>query len=160
MKRIFLLLTMALIVVAGLSAQERGPKKSREEMWKEFIEFKMKFIAQEIGLEEDQKTKFQDTYSEMTEEKGRIFEQTRNLERRIKKNDNSSEAEYAELCKKLTEAKEKDAEIEKKYDEKFATFLTGKQIYKMKDAEEKFRQKMREMRPKHPQGRKPGGDRK
>ena len=48
----------------------------------------------------------------------------------------------------MTEAKEKDAEIEKKYDAIFSEFLTSKQVYKMKDAEEKFRNKMHEMRHK------------
>ena len=53
----------------------------------------------------------------------------------------------------MTEAKEKDAEIEKKYDAIFSEFLTSKQVYKMKgcrgkipeqDARDASQEKVRE----------------
>ncbi len=54
----------------------------------------------------------------------------------------------------MTDAKAKDAEISKRYDEKFSRLLTAKQVYKMKDAEEGFRRKMHEMRHKKAKGKK------
>ena len=48
----------------------------------------------------------------------------------------------------MLNAKEKDAELSKKYDDKFSKFLSPKQLYKMKEAEESFRRKMQEMRRK------------
>ena len=47
-----------------------------------------------------------------------------------------------------TAAKEKDADIDRAYDAKFATFLSQRQIFKMKEAEDKFRAKMNEMKQK------------
>ena len=42
----------------------------------------------------------------------------------------------------MNQAKEKGAEIEKNYNEKFGKFLTAKQLYKMKEAEDAFNQRM------------------
>lgn len=149
MKRIFLLLTIALTFFAGMRAEEEPAKKTREEMFKEFMDFKMKFIAQEIDLEEGQQKRFMELYTEMSEEKGKLFEQIRKQQRKVRKDPQATDADYATLSRMMNEAKEKDAEIDKKYDEKFASFLSSKQIYKMKNAEEKFRKKMQEMRHKH-----------
>ena len=54
----------------------------------------------------------------------------------------------------MNRAKAEDAAIEKSYDEKFSQFLSQKQIYKMKTAENEFRKKMQEMRNKKGHGRK------
>lgn len=140
-----------LALVAGVGmvcAQDNGKEKSKQEMIKEFKEFKMKFIAQEIDLKEDQQKQFFEVYDQMTQERRKIFEQTRKLERKVKKDKNAGEEDYAALSKAITEAKTKDAEIEKTYDAKFATFLSSKQIFKLKSAEEKFRKKVQEMRKK------------
>lgn len=152
MKRIIFLL-MALVVAAGVcfasdDQAPEGQKKSREKMWKELQEFKLKYLAQEMELEEGQKQKFFDLYNQMTEEKSKLFRETMALERKVRKNPEATEEDYAEVSKAMTAAKEKEAEIDKKYDEKFSKFLTSKQIYKMKLAEDKFRQKMERMRKK------------
>lgn len=130
----------------GYAQHHRGEKgKSRTEMRKEFEEFKIKFIANEIDLKEDQKERFVEVYTQMNNERIKVFEQTRALERKIKKNPNATDADYAAVSKAITEAREKDADIEKKYDAVFATFLTNKQIFKIKAAEDQFRRKMHEM---------------
>lgn len=82
----------------------------------------------------------------MSDERMQVFEQTRRLERKVKKDPQATDEDYAAVSRAITEAKEKDAAIEKKYDAKFSTFMSSKQLFKMKAAEEKFRQKMNEMR--------------
>ncbi len=146
-RKILLIILTMVLGIGTLCAQEKA-KKSREEMRKEFREFKIKFIAQEIDLQEDQQKQFAELYDQMCDERMKIFEQTRRLERKVKKESNATEEDYASVSRALTEAKEKDAAIEKKYDAKFSTFLSSKQIFKMKAAEEKFRKKMSEMRHK------------
>lgn len=135
---------------SALMAQKNGGDK--EAMRREVQEFKLKFLAQEMELKEDQQKKFFELYNQMDAEKVKIFKETRALEKKLNAAANASDAEYEAVSKAITEAKEKDAAIDKKYDEKFATFLTSKQIFKMKAAEEKFRAKMREMH--HKKGRK------
>lgn len=118
-------------------------------MAKEFREFKIKFLAQEMDLSSDQAEKFSDLYAQMEEERFRIFQDTKSLERRIKKNPNASDADYEALSNAITNARLKDVEIEKAYDAKFATFLSRKQIFKLKEAEDAFRRKMHQMRMKN-----------
>lgn len=149
-RKILTVVIIALCCVAGANAQEKAPKKNKEEMRKEFREFKMKFIAQEIELKDDQEKKFFELYGQMMKERSELFEQTRAMERKIKKADSVSDEEYAQMSKAITEAKEKDAAIEKKYDAQFATVLSSKQIYKLKAAEEKFRRKLDQMRNSRP----------
>ena len=151
MKRINLIkvvvaLMLGVLCVGGISAQTRNTeRKSREEMRKEIDEFKRKFIAQEIELRDDQKKEFMDLYVQMDNERKKVFEQAKAAERNLKKNKSATDADYEAVSKLITEAKEKEAEIEKKYDVKFSKFLTCKQVYKIKSAEEKFRIKMQEM---------------
>ena len=62
---------------------------------------------------------------------------------------NVSEQEYAELSKALTDLREQDVALDRKYDEKFISVINNKQLYQLKVAEEKFRKKMSEMRHKN-----------
>lgn len=148
MSRKILLAAIALILGIGTVCAQNKERKSREEMRREFREFKIKFIAQEIDLKEDQQKQFVELYDRMCDERTKIFEQTRRLERKVKKDPQATEEDYAAVSRAITEAREKDAAIEKKYDARFSAFLSSKQIFKMKTAEEKFRNKMHEMRHK------------
>ena len=146
MRKIYILL-LALIFALPAFSQKSQSREKREDMRREMHEFKMKFIAQEIELQESQQKRFFEVYDRMWAERGKLSKATRGIEKRLREG-NPSEQEYTEACRAMTEAKEKDAEIEKKYDAIFSEFLTSKQVYKMKDAEEKFRNKMHEMRHK------------
>lgn len=146
MKQIYLIMLLIFAVCVPGFAQEK--KKSKAEMRKELQEYKLKFIAQEIDLQEEQQKKFFEYYNQMDDERVKVFKETRSLEKKLKDSENATDEEYEKVSKALTEAKEKDAAIVKRYDEKFATFLSAKQIFKMKAAEETFWQKMREMRHK------------
>lgn len=140
-------------MTCGSAFAQKNKDKSREEMRKELREFKIKFMAQEMDLKEDQQKQFIEVYGKMSDERMQLFEKTKRLEHKIKKEGDASEEEYAKVSKALTEAKEKDTEIEKRYDAEFSKFLSSKQIFLMKSAEEKFRQKMSEMRHKNKSNR-------
>lgn len=121
-------------------------EKSKEEMRKELREFKMKYLAQELDLKGEQQKKFYQYYGAMMDEKHKIFKEAHDYNMRVKENPKAGEAEYAKASRMMADAKIKEGEIDRKYDAIFAKFLTAKQIYKMKEAEENFRQKIREMR--------------
>lgn len=146
MKRIYTILLLGLLLIIAIPAAAQ--KKSRPEMWKEMQEFKIKFLSQEMELKDSQIKQFSEIYMKMSEEKGALFRETRKLERKLKSNKEATDEDYAAMSKQLTEVKERDAAIDKKYDAQFAEFLTSKQIFKMKAAEEKFREKMHQMRHK------------
>lgn len=144
MKRIALLL-FALISLSTAFAQGRG---AHDKMWREVVEFKVKYLAQEIDLQEADQQKFADLYTKMEVARHKVFSEAREAKRCLKKEKNASEKDYAEAAECLAECKVKDAKIAQEYDKKFATFLSQKQIYKMHEAEKAFKQKMREMRGK------------
>lgn len=150
MKKLLLFIILALTIGSfdGFAQKAKPSKAEREKMWREMQEFKMKFLAQEMDLKESQQKKFFELYDQMSEEKRKVFRETKALEKKLKNNPDASDEEYSKVSEAITEAKEKDARIEREYDAKFATFLSSKQIFKMKAAEEKFRDKMRDMHKK------------
>ncbi len=152
-KKLFLILILAVCCVGSVCAQERKGK-NREQMMKELWDFRLKFLAQEMELQDDQKDRFFELYNEMCEKRRDCMREAWRLERKVKKSDQASESDYEAAAEAMNRAKAEDAAIEKSYDEKFSQFLSQKQIYKMKTAENEFRKKMQEMRKKKGHGRK------
>ncbi|MDE7109960.1 MAG: hypothetical protein K2O49_08365 [Muribaculaceae bacterium] len=145
-----LLISLFSLLLGVFSVSADGKKgKTREQVFKEIQEFKMNYLAKEMDLKEDQRQKFFDLYEEMTRKRKECMKNARHLERRLKKLENPTEADYQAATEAMTKARAEDASIEKTYSEKFSTFLTQKQIFKMKEGEEAFRKKMEEMRRKH-----------
>jgi len=142
MKRLYILLFLAILAIVPAVAQSRHGNH-RDDKRKELREYKMKYLAQEMELSEDDQKHFFEVYNQLSDERAAVKKQIRGLDRKVR-DKTATEADYDALNK----AKEKFAEIDKKYDAKFATFLTGKQIFKMKEAEAAFMKKMREMRAK------------
>ncbi len=144
-----LLLILLLIIGAATPAvAQKHDKHDRDKMMKELREYKIKFLAQEMDLEGEQKTRFAELYNEMQEKRQDCMREAWKMERNLKKNKDATEADYQAVTDAMSKAKAEDAAIEKAYDEKFSKFLTQKQIFKMKEAENEFRKKMSEMRHK------------
>lgn len=145
MRKYVLILAMSLFLIFPAIAQ-KSENKSKEDMRKELHEFKLKYLAQEMDLNDDQKKPFFDIYEQLVKERREVRKTFRHTQKKLKNSKNLSNADYEAINKDLTAAKEKETLIEKKYDEKFSKFLSAKQIFKMKEAEEKWRAKMKEMR--------------
>lgn len=144
----FLLLSL-ICFFSVFAASADNDKEKRIQMFKEIQEFKMKYLAKEMGLDDAQKQKFFELYDEMTAKKQECMKNARKLERQLKKLEKPTEADYQAATQAMTKARAEDAAIEKAYAEKFSTFLTQKQIFKMKEGEESFRKKLEEMRQKN-----------
>lgn len=155
MKRSLLLLIVMIFISTACAMAQHPPKEPTKEMMRELQEFKLKFLTKELDLTDNQRQRFVDTYSKMEEERRNVFCNARRLEMALRKNKNASESDYATASAAMTEAKAKDAEIEKKYDVIFSEFLSKKQIFKLKEAEEKFRHKMRELHSRKKKGKRP-----
>jgi len=152
MKKILFVLIIALIPAF---AGAKGSRSARP--WeKEFKEFKLKFMAQELGLKEQQQQKFFELYGQMMDEKNKVMREAFETKRRVENMKNATDADYREASEAFSEARIKELRIEKTYDEKFATFLTQKQIFQMKEAEQKFRDRLSKMKHKgrHPKNMK------
>ena len=144
---------MLAVVGCGIARGERNecpnPEgKTKEQIFKEIQEFKLKYLAQEMDLKEDQQQKFFDLYNEMTAKRFAVMREARRMEKKVRKDGDATEDDYKAVTEAINKAKAQDASIEKEYDAKFSTFLSQKQIFKMKSAEDSFRKKLEEMRHK------------
>ncbi|MDE5903433.1 MAG: hypothetical protein K2O78_06415 [Muribaculaceae bacterium] len=148
MKKFFLLFVTLLLAAVAANA-ECPQDKPDPKMLKEIQEYKIKFLAQEMELKPDQKEQFVTVYQKLSAEKQSNFERMRALEAKLR--NNPSEADYKAATEAMADIRVKDAALEKKYDAEFAKFLSSKQIYKMKEGEEKFRRKMMDMHHKRKQ---------
>jgi len=138
MKKTILLLVIAIIMPVAALAQKDHSKGSRAQWWKEMQEYKHNFIANEIGLSDEQKEKFFSVYTEMEKATFQLNKQTRDLEKKVMDNKSASDIEYEKAAEALFELKEKEGAVEKAYFDKFKEILTPKQLFKLKLAERKF----------------------
>lgn len=146
MKQKLLLIILAIVFAVPAFAQKDS--KKCEARLQEMQEFRMKFLADEIDLRDNQKKQFFEVYNQMTAERRAAFRKLKKAEKSIADNKDASEADYDRATKEMAEAKAEMVKIEQKYDEKFATFLTKKQLYKLKEAECKFFETMKNCRDK------------
>lgn len=123
--------------------------KGKENIGKELLEFKIKYLAQEMDLKGEQQQRFAELYGKMTSEKRNIYRSAHQLQKKVKKDAKATEADYAKATEAMAQAKIKEGEIDKKYEDSFKKFLTSKQIYQMKQAESEFRKKLKELRSKN-----------
>lgn len=143
--KIFILLIMFTTVLPSRSAEAPAEKDGH---WrKEMREFKLKFLAQEMELRQDQQKQFFLLYSQMSDEKDATMKSTAQTIRRVTRlGSAATDADFNAATEALMKAHEQELAIDKKYDEKFRAFLSPKQMFKMKEAERKFRDKLNNMR--------------
>lgn len=145
-----LILMLAVLLLAAPAYADKKKKACGENWRKEMRDFKLRFLAQEMELKPDQQKQFVTLYTQMSDEKEAVMRQTRTIVERVNKLENPTDADYTAASEALIRAHEQDLAIEKKYEEKFKTFLSPKQIFSLKEAERKFRDKLREMRRSRP----------
>ena len=152
MKKYILLLLLSIIAIPAALAQ-KGNGSDRAKMMEELQQFKIDFLAKEMQLSDKQKSEFIPVYKEYDEQRRKAGAEAWKFERELKKKKDPSEADYQRLADLQRKAREKDNEIVKSFDSRFKTFLSAKQIYQMQQGEEKFFEKMKEMRKKHHDGK-------
>lgn len=136
---------MLICAPLNMNAQKRNAPAP----WKkEFKEFKIRYLAQEIELRDDQKSLFVPLYTQMMEEKDEVMKVPISMQRRLDKMENASDEDYRRASEAMSNARIKENEIDQRYEEKFKQFLTPKQMYKLKEGERKFRDKLVEMQPR------------
>lgn len=149
MKKYLLLLLLVITSFPSSFAQDKDKAKMMEELQ----QFKIDYLAKEMQLTEKEKAEFIPLYKEYDEQRRKAGSEAWKFERQLKKNKDASEADYKKLADLQQKAREKDNEIVKKFDTRLESFLTAKQIYTMHQGEEKFFEKMKEMRRKHHDGK-------
>ena len=145
--RVLLLVILSTVCVAGANAQKKNNHRGGD-IHKEIRDFRIKFVAQEIELRDDQRKEFMETYSHLINDRRNAYAKVRELEKKVKDKKNASEADYKDLSDARSKASSEIVNLNTRYDAIFSKFLSQKQIVKMKEAEEKFRTRMMEMRGK------------
>ncbi len=151
-RRILSILLMAFVITSLSASAQRNDKKEGGKFSK-MLEFKIKYLSQEMELKGEQQNKFVTLYTQMSNEIHEVMSPAGKLKRKVEKDKKATDADYQRASQALSEAQTKVTQIEKKYQEKFKTFLTQKQIFKMKEAEEKYRAKLYEMRQEKKKGK-------
>lgn len=141
-KTIFFLTLLALLIPAiGMSAQtpDNDSINPKETFFKEFRDYKHRFLTKELSLSREQRDKFFPLYDQMEDETATLNNDTRQLERRITEStEKVNDLEYEKATEALFELKIKEGEIEKSYLPKFAEILSPAQLFKLKGAERSF----------------------
>lgn len=145
--KLFLLLLFAALIAIPSFAQKKADR-DHEAKKKEFMEFKLNFLAEELELRDDQRKQFNEVYMQMETERRAIFKRIKTAEKSIKDNKEASEADYEKANSEISAAKADMVKVEDKYNDKFATFLTKKQLFKLKEAENKFTEKIQQCKDK------------
>ncbi|MEE0979017.1 MAG: hypothetical protein UH625_06385 [Muribaculaceae bacterium] len=122
----------------NISAQNQQMPDDRKKFFEEIREYKHKFLARELALSKEQEQKFFPIYDQMEDETNKLQEETRNLENKIREQDDASDLEYEKATDALFELKMKEGEIEKSYLEQFRSVLSNKQLFNLKNAERNF----------------------
>ncbi len=145
MKKYLLLFFSFLLFIPATFAQA---PKDRAKMREDLQNFKIDFLAKEMELSEKEKSDFVPIYKEYDNERRKAGSEVWKFEHQLSKKKDATDADYKKLAEMQQTARSKDSEIVRKYDEKFATILSAKQIYTMHKGEEKFFEKMKEMNKK------------
>lgn len=135
-----------MVCAIGLAWAQTDDPGKKEKNIRDFREFRMKYIAQEMDLSEVQKKKFFEMYEDMLNSKRECYHEAREKEIQLKHNPNATEQDYEDATTALNAANEKWSNEEKIYNQKFSEFLSQKQIYKMREAENNFKSRMSEMK--------------
>lgn len=141
-----ILILIILMIVPGVIMAQH--KKNNAQVEKELLEFKVKYLAQEMELKSDQQNKFIEIYTRKMADLRKIYEPAIKMQHHVKHDKNVKPEEYQKATDMMVNAKAQEAQLDKKYDDEFKKFLSAKQLYKMKQGEKEFRAKLQNLRGK------------
>lgn len=117
-------------------------------MRKELREYKLKFLVQEADLKGEVKDGFSKAFNEHFEAQGKLFKEMRRAKKSLESKSVPTEADYAEYQKTEKSIKARQKAADDKYRASLEKILSPSQLFKLQSAEDKFREKMQEMKAK------------
>lgn len=140
MKKTLYIALMMVMLSTSLCMAQASDKKSR---WtKDMLEYKHDYIVKETNMTQAQRDKFMPQYEAMEKEIFALHRQNRELARKLSSGQKISDQDYAKAARAMAEVKAKEGEIELRYLDNFATILSKKQLFLLKQAEAKFTRQM------------------
>lgn len=148
--RLLILALVALLGAPHLSAQLQDDDRDR--YINEIRAYKHDFLARDLDLSRDQQRTFFEAYDAMEDEIMQLNADTRALERSVSDNADATEVETEAAISAVYSQKQREAEIENEYLERFRQILSPRQLLRLKAAERRFNQRlMRQSRRPRPQ---------
>lgn len=151
MRRLLLIFSLIIIALAGsdLQAQEKKGEKHRHEMRREMQEYKMKFLAKEMGISGEKQAKFFEAYIAFAKTQDALFEEMRQARHALENKSNPTDADYEAFRKTQNSVKERETAADTEYRKSLDKILTPRETYLLQEGENKFRDKMQELKAKH-----------
>ena len=151
--RLAIMLTLLLAsAVTNVSAQKRhgGSPADRQKWEAEMIQYKHNRLTKELGLNDEQATRFFALYDAMDRERRAVFYNDTRMRKEMKRKANPTDKEYTEATNVSLSVGANVNRIETKYYQEIGKILTPKQVYQLRLAEQKlnkeFRKHARELR--------------
>ncbi len=130
------------VVICGFVLQLRAEDGSNQHLTKDEFRNKQKcFIMEKASLTKEEAARFFPVYFELQDKKKALNDKAWELLKKGKE-DNMTEAQYAEILEGVYDARIASDRLEKTYLEKFKKILTYKKIYMVQKAEMRFHREL------------------
>ena len=136
MKKSFILFFSLFLFVSGASTQEQDAE--RKQRIAEYKEKRTAYLAERIGLAQDQSGRFWPVYEEYYDKRMLLLRTFRKEMREFKKIDSPTDKEYKKIVDSDFEVKGKELELMQEYYSRFRKILTSEQTYNLLQAEDEF----------------------
>lgn len=137
MKNLFITL-LIMCLTTGIQAQEKNPQRLSQE---EFRAKQEAFITQKAELSKEEASKFFPLFFELQNQKKALNDKAR---KRIKPEQKAeiTDAQYESFLNNMYDSRIRAAELDKEYYNKFKQILSAKKIYKVQQAEMRFKRNL------------------
>lgn len=136
------LLTIALVAGASSAAAQQPENLDVEKVLAEIRPYKHDFFIKKLKLTKEQASEFLPLYDEMEDSLMSINKEIRELERKVLENPSVTDAEIEAVARATFEQKQREAQTEMAYFEKFCNNLTPRQLLQIKSVEKLFTQRL------------------
>ncbi len=138
-----LLLVVTIVAPIAVSAKDRPSESERRAWMEEMQNYRKEYIIKALQLNDAQKGKFLPLYEAMTREMGAIDSEVRSTERAVKqKGKAATDADYQKAADAMFNLHARMGAVEAKYYKQFKSVLSSRQLYELKQAEDRFAREM------------------
>ena len=144
--RLAIMLTLLLAsAVTNVSAQKRqgGSQADRQKWEAEMTQYKHDRLTKELGLNDEQSTRFFALYDAMDRERRGVFFNDSRMRKEMKRKPNPTDKDYIEATNVSLSVGASVNRIETKYYKEIGKILTPKQVYQLRLAEQKLNKEFR-----------------
>lgn len=144
-RRILTSALLTILLVAGASsaaAQQQPENLDVEKVLAEIRPYKHDFFIKKLKLTKEQANEYLPLYDQMEDELMSINQEIRELERTVLENPSATDEEIEAAARATFEQKQREAQTEMAYFEKFSNILTPRQLLQIKSVEKQFTQRL------------------